>query len=237
VRTPLVALALAGAVLAPGAPAHAQAYQCAVPGSVSVPRIAPDGPARRMAVTGYSLNLSWSPEYCRGREGSAADRMQCSGRSGRFGLILHGLWPEGGESRWPQWCPTARRPSAELLRRNMCLTPSAQLLAHEWAKHGSCMARTPEGYFKAARILWDSLALPDLDRLSRRQGLTAGAIRQAFTDGNLAWSNEMVGIDLNERGWFEGYRLCYGKDFMPARCGKARFGPPDSASAKIWRGL
>jgi len=88
-------------------PALGQAYQCRVPSEpLAVPRIAPDGPARRVPVTGYTLALSWSPEHCRGREKQPGDAMQCSGRNGRFGLVLHGLWPEGGNGRWPQWCPT-----------------------------------------------------------------------------------------------------------------------------------
>ena len=221
-----------------GTAAHAQAYQCRIPAApVAVPQVAPDGPARRTAITGYTLALSWSPEYCRGRERSAQDRMQCSGGNGRFGLVLHGLWPEGRGGAWPQWCSTARRPAPETVRRNLCVTPSARLMAHEWAKHGSCMVKTPEAYFRVSRILWDSLTLPDLDRLSRREGLDAGMIREAFVTAFPALTPEMVGIGLNQRGWLEEVKLCYGRDFMPTRCTASQFGVRDSVPAKIWRGL
>lgn len=105
-RAAFLAMALLGA----GSTAHAQAYQCRIPQTLPViaPPV-PDGPVRRMPVTAYTLALSWSPEYCRGRENRPADHFQCSGRNGRFGLVLHGLWPEGGEGRWPQWCPTPRQ--------------------------------------------------------------------------------------------------------------------------------
>ena len=226
------------ALLACGTTAHAQAYQCSIPaGPVPVPQVSPDGPARRTAITGYSLMLSWSPEYCRGRERNAEDRLQCSGTNGRFGLVLHGLWPEGRNGAWPQWCPTSRKPAAETIRRNLCVTPSARLMAHEWAKHGTCMVKTPEAYFRISRILWDSLTLPDLDRLSRREGLNAGMIREAFVIAFPALKPEMVGIDLNERGWLQEVTICYGKDFLPARCSSHQFGARDSAPAKIWRGL
>lgn len=225
-------------LLAAAPPAYAQAYQCRIPNAaIAVPKIVPDGPARRMPITGYTLSLSWSPEHCRGREASKADAMQCSGRSGRFGLVLHGLWPEGANGRWPQWCPSPRSPSATLVRQHLCVTPSARLMAHEWAKQGSCMVRKPETYFKVAGILWNSLRLPDLDRLSRQDGLNAGAIRQAFVDGNPAWKREHVGVRLNQRGWLKELRLCYGKDFMPTRCTPSQYGARDSATAKIWRGL
>ncbi|HTN14939.1 MAG TPA: ribonuclease T [Sphingomonadaceae bacterium] len=230
---------MAAAVLAafPSA-ALAQAYQCHVPNApLAIPKPIPDGPVRRIAATHYTLGLSWSPEYCRTRKTNAADHFQCAGKNGRFGLVLHGLWPEGKGSDWPQWCPTTRQVTPQIARQNLCMTPSAALLAHEWAKHGACMTRRPEAYFKAARILWNSLTLPDLDRLSRQEELSAGMIRQAMADAFPAFTPDMVGVRLSKRGWLEEIRLCYGKTFRPARCTKAQFGPADGTPAKIWRGL
>ena len=231
------AIGLAAALLTP-ATAWAQAYQCRLPaGPVSVPVAPRDGPVRQVPIAGYTLALSWSPEYCRARQNSAADRRQCSGQAGRFGFIVHGLWPEGRGSAWPQWCPTAHSlPPAEA-RRNLCMTPSARLLAHEWAKHGSCMVRRPESYFRITRILWNSLRWPDLDRLSRQDGLTAGDLRRTFAAANPYWEPEHVGIQLSANGWLRELRLCYGKDFMPAPCDTRRRGPGDEAELRIWRGL
>ena len=56
----------------------------------------------------------------------------------------------------------------------------ARLIARQWAKHGSCMTKRPETYFAVTRVLWESLRIPDYDRISREEGLTAGRIRQAF---------------------------------------------------------
>ena len=231
------AAALAGALALLPCPAFAQAYQCRIPqGAVSVPAIARDGPVRRVPITGYTLALSWSPEYCRARQGRADDR-QCSGKAGRFGFIVHGLWPEGQGAGWPQWCPAARAPTSAELARNMCLTPSAHLLARAWIKHGACMASRPEDYFRTVRALWSGLRWPDLDRLSRREGLTAGQVREAFSQANRLWRPEHVGLVVNERGWLQEMRLCYGRDFEPAACGARRSGPADSAPIRIWRGL
>ncbi len=99
------------------------------------------------------------------------------------------------------------------------------------------MVRKPETYFKVSRILWNSLTLPDLDRLSRRKGLNAGMIREAFAAAFPALKPEMVGLRLNERGWLTEVRLCYGKDFKPTRCTSGQLGPRDSVNANIWRGL
>jgi ribonuclease T2 len=226
----------AAAALLPGT-AFAQAYQCRVPQApVSVPAVARDGPVRQVPITGYTLALSWSPEYCRARH-DAAEGRQCSGRTGRFGMVVHGLWPEGQGSRWPQWCPAAHAPTGAELARNMCLTPSPELLARAWSKHGACMASRPERYFATVRTLWSGLRWPDFDRLSRSDDLTAGDIREAFAQANRLWEPENVGLVINERGWLQEMRLCYDTAFKPARCGAQRSGPADAAPVKIWRGL
>lgn len=234
---PSIRLAALLALVAAPAPAFAQAYQCTLPtGAVSVPAVR-TGEVRRMPVTRYTLALSWSPEFCKGRERSASDATQCSGKAGRFGLIVHGLWPEGAGGSWPQYCPTAVRLSGAEARRNLCMTPSARLQASEWTKHGACMAESPEAYFATTRRLWNALQLPDLDRLSRREDLTAGDIREAMVTANPALRRSGVAVILNARGWLDEIRLCYDRQLRPAVCDTRRRGAPDSTAARIWRGL
>lgn len=217
-------------------PALAQAYQCSIPRAVEPVRpVKPDGPVRRVPVAGYILAASWSPDYCK-RSGDTSS-MQCSRRNGRFGFILHGLWPQARSGPSPQWCGGAPSPSAALLRRHMCMTPSASLLAREWAKHGSCMTRKPETYFKVSAILWRSITWPDADRLSRQDNLTAGDLRRAFVTLNPEWKPGYIGIDVSRTGWLREVRLCYGRNFMPRPCSRRELGSPDSASLSIWRGL
>ena len=217
------------------APALAQAYQCEPPARIAPWRpVEQDEPTRRMPIAGYSLAVSWSPAFC--RRARSPQSMQCSRQHGRFGFILHGLWPEGRRG-WPQWCSLTPRPSPQLLRQHLCMTPDARLLEHEWAKHGSCMARTPEAYFRTASILWQSLNWPDADRLSRKRDLTAGDLRQAFVLANPGWKPDMVGLVTSRDGWLSELRLCYGRNFKPRACDRQRLGPPDSAPLKIWRGL
>jgi len=111
------------------------------------------------------------------------------------------------------------------------------MLAHEWAKHGACMAPRPESYFRTVRILWNGLRWPDFDRLGRRGELTAGRVREEFSQANRLWQPEAIGLVLSERGWLRELRLCYDTRFRPTACDARRFGPADSAPVHIWRGL
>ncbi|MEP2735333.1 MAG: ribonuclease T [Erythrobacter sp.] len=235
------ALITIAALALPASHASAQSYQCRMPQNISVPKVKSDGRERRMPITGYTMALSWSPEFCKPREGQRAHATQCSGKKGRFGLVVHGLWPNGrGSGRgnnWPQYCRTRYTLSAAELRRNLCMMPSARLVARQWVKHGSCMDRPPETYFKVTRILWSGLLIPDYDRLSRRKGLTAGDIRGALADANGGWERQHIGVKLNSKGWLQELRLCYNKRFRPAPCESGRFGAADGDRAKIWRGL
>jgi len=231
-----LAVSLVASALVPN-PTHAQSYQCRMPQNVSVPKVSTDQRERRMPITGYTMALSWSPEFCKPREGQRAHVTQCSGKNGRFGLVVHGLWPNGRGNTWPQYCRTPYSLSAPELRRNMCMMPSARLIAHQWVKHGSCMDRPPATYFKVTRILWEGLRIPDYDRLSRKDDLTAGDIRGALADANEGWEREHIGVKLNSRGWLQELRLCYTKRFRSTPCNSNRFGAADGDTAKIWRGM
>jgi ribonuclease T2 len=231
-----VKAALVLAALALPVPALAQAYQCAPPGRIgALPRPQPDGPARRTPVGRYTLAVSWSPEYCRSDRDPAS--VQCSGRHGRFGFVLHGLWPEASRGPAPQWCSINPRPSPQTLRANLCMTPVARLLEHEWAKHGSCMARTPADYFATASRLWRGLRWPDADRLSRQDSLTVGDLRRAVALANPEFAPGQIGVVVNARGWLRELRLCYTRTWRPMSCPARTLGPRDSAPLKIWRGI
>jgi ribonuclease T2 len=186
----LAALLLAGAWLLGGcdaaggiasAPETAEtAAQCFVPADLiaatatTPPDGIPDAPA-----TGHLLAMSWSPEFCRFRSDQPDHRGQCQTNS--FGLILHGLWPQAGGGPHPRSCALARPVPARVLTAHYCMTPSAALMQHEWAAHGTCAWQEPDAYFADAAKLWDRYRRPDLFRLSRKIGLSAGDVRSAFS--------------------------------------------------------
>jgi ribonuclease T2 len=223
-------------------PASAQAWQCRAPKFLPRPALElPEaGQARRIPVAGYVLALSWSREQCRARERDPAMRFQCSGDIGDFGFVLHGLWPEAKSSSYPQYCRSVGVLPRKIVAQNICMTPSPQLLQHEWAKHGTCMAKTPEAYFGAARLLFNAIAFPDMQRLSqqveRGTPLTAAGLAAAFAEINDGLPTTAIKVKTSRKGWLEGFNICLGKDFRPRRCPSFTRGAADAAPIKVWRG-
>lgn len=217
--------------------AQAQASSCRIPADPPRAEI-PDQGAQtsvKAPVTGYLLALSWSPEFCRTRMESSRHQMQCSGRMGRFGFILHGLWPDGKGKRDPQWCRPVRIPDAQTIRANLCMTPSADLLAHEWAKHGSCGFTSASRYFRAASIMFHAVRFPDMNALSRREPKT-GDVRRAFASANPGLAADAIAVIANRRQWLQEVRLCLGRDFHPRACPPEDRGVADGVPLRIWRG-
>ncbi|MEO9634095.1 MAG: ribonuclease T2 [Parasphingorhabdus sp.] len=230
---------IVAAVLLLGLPAvaNAQSYQCRAPSGLSAPaeRKPASEPRRITPVTGYTLALSWSPEFCRMRKDSRRDKTQCSGDDGSFGFILHGLWPDARGPAYPQYCASTKPLPPAVVKRNFCMMPSANLMAREWAKHGTCMTKRPETYFRVSRIMFDAVRFPNMDRLSRKP-LTAGQFRNAFAAANEGVQPNMIRLKVNKRGWLQEVKLCLGKSFRPQRCPAFMKATKPENAIKIWRG-
>ena len=210
-----------------------------IPDRVPVPRLEQPrrGEAgRKPPITGYLLCMSWSPQHCADVRNpkNARDRFQCAGEDGRFGWVLHGLWPKAANSGYPQWCRAAKIVPAPVLRSHMCMTPSTQLLQHEWAKHGTCMSPHPAAYFRAAAILFRAV------RFARHEG----ARRQTSDRGEHSprlcgrQSQHFRADDRgggNDKGWLDEVRLCLGPRMRPQRCKSFQAGIGDRRPVRVRR--
>jgi len=230
-----ISIILGMAFLVPQA-ADAQAYRCSIPANPPRPR--PDlptesQPRRLLPIGGYTLSISWSPQYCRDNGRRSTAKFQC--RDNKFGFVLHGLWPDGVGKTWPQYCRPAAILPADVVRTNLCKTPSPQLLQHEWAKHGTCMSDGPQAYFAQSATSFSALRYPDMDALSRGP-LTAGKLAAAVAASNPGMDADMMRITANRKGWLDEIWFCLDKQFQHARCPAQQGGLAAGASLKIWRG-
>ncbi len=232
-KTTLIALAMLAAPQLAGA----QTLQCSAPtGAQSIRPDLPSNsqPVRVLPIGGYTLAITWSPQYCRDPKGDS--RFQC-GSGNRFGFTLHGLWPDGVGKDWPQYCrPTAILPQP-VVRRHICATPSAQLMQHEWAKHGTCMTGySPSRYFTQSNGLYHRLRFPDMNALSRRGALTAGDLASAMAAANRGMTADMMRVTATRDGWLDEIWICLNKAFRYTRCPVHQGGLSPRAPIKIWRG-
>ncbi len=212
--------ALLAALLAAGLPAaaHAQAPSCVIPKDLPRPRLegaTQSEPRRNLPIGSYTLALSWSPQHCAGGERS----LQCGPSAmGRFGFVLHGLWPDGEGKVWPQYCRPASLVPQPILRGALCATPSVQLVQHEWAKHGTCMSRRPEDYFAKSGALYRTIRYPDMASLAQRKGLTVGAFARSFAAANRGMRADMLRVQTSRNGMLSEVWVCLDTRFALSRC-------------------
>lgn len=233
-RRVLVLAALMSGVGAP-AVAQAQAEMCAIPATLPQPHAEPptrENPRRIMPIGRYTLAISWSPGYCAGKAGGG-DAFQCSGANGRFGFTLHGLWPDAKGESWPQYCRPTGLVAERVIRDTLCATPSVQLIQHEWAKHGTCMSRSPAEYFSRSTRMYRALSFPDMKALATRDNVTAGEIAGAFAGRNRGISADMVRVTTNRSGYLSELWLCLDRRLRYTRCPAAAGGVARSTRVRI----
>lgn len=106
----------------------------------------------------YLLSLSWAPTYC--AEHPNDNSTEC--RPGeRKAFVLHGLWPQSQSGPPPENCGSARPVSQQIVRRMLAYFPSAGLIQHEWATHGTCSGLSADDYFAKAEQAFQAVQAPD----------------------------------------------------------------------------
>lgn len=211
---------IAAALLAAVSPAaaSAQALSCAAP--ATLPPIHPELPSDRepqrlLPIGGYTLAVTWAPEYCYSHKREPNAQFECG--AAQFGFALHGLWPDGIGPEWPQYCKSTALLPPATLRQNICYTPSAQLLQHEWSKHGTCTGLSPDAYFARSTGLYGRLHFPDLLGMSRG-ATSAGAVAQAIAAANPGITPDMMRVTATRDGWLDEVWFCLDKRMAYTRC-------------------
>lgn len=203
----LICLALAAASLAGAPPKKSRSVPAHRPGDFDY----------------YLLALSWSPAYC---QSSRSNEAQCQpGRN--YSFVLHGLWPQFNKGDWPEFC--TRQPGLSDPAPMLDIMPSEKLVAHEWAKHGTCSGLDAKSYFALSRRLFNTIQTPPRFRnLDRYITLSPDEVKEAFVNSNpgLKPSSIVVGCSAN---FLSEVRICMDKQGNPIPC----VGQRDCRAAKV----
>jgi ribonuclease T2 len=168
----------------------------------------------------YLFTLSWSPQFCATTHRETAE---CDVHGGNF--VVHGLWPEFKNGSWPSNCASEPGPAAGAEQDIM--PPS--LVAHEWAKHGTCSGLGVNGYFDLMRSVRKSITIPKaLLTLKEQQMIAPADIKAAFVAANPALKPEEMVIGCAYNALVQ-VQFCRAKDGTPTACGTIR----DCRASKI----
>lgn len=202
---------------------------CAIPSDATPAPVEPPPSSqinRATPTAAYLLALTWTPEFCRSQGHQPGNAFQCG--ANRFGFIVHGLWPNGAGKEHPRYCREAPALDMATLKANLCMTPSAALLQHEWAAHGTCAWNDSKTYFDKARVLREALNVPELEA----KPLTAGQLRDAFLARNRGMVRKGIDVRVDKANRLTEVRICYDLKFRFAPC-LSGTGTPDPIAIRI----
>ncbi len=181
-------------------------------------------PAQRRSTAGdfsyYMLVLSYAPDFC-AEPGSRKDVREC-GNGRHTGFVVHGLWPQGEDSRGPERCAPARPVSHALVQSMLSYFPTPGLIQHEWTDHGTCSGLSTADYFTAVRRARDSLKIPgDLDQPSQPLQVSPDVIETRLAAANPNYPREAFRTSCYRDGELQEIRVCLDKNLSPRNCGRS----------------
>lgn len=163
----------------------------------------------------YLLTLSWAPQFC-ATNSSGRTSTECDPNK-HIGLVVHGLWPQYDNGKWPQDCTSTPPVSTATVNHMLPIMPGKQLIQHEWAKHGTCSGMTVNDYFAAIEKLYTNLSVPaDFKQPSESSNTTASDIEAKFASANNAPKGAFrVSCPQND---FSAVEICLTKDLSYQAC-------------------
>lgn len=165
----------------------------------------------------YVMSLSWSPGFCATAAGRN-DEVQC-GPGRRFAFVLHGLWPQHERGGWPQNC-SSDTVDESLINSMLNIMPSPKLVAHEWAKHGTCSGLSPSAYFAKSTQAFQSIKIPPRYKAPLQQiTVSPDQLRNDFAAANPKSTDQGIVVLCSGNGRFlQEVRVCLTKELEARPC-------------------
>ncbi len=165
----------------------------------------------------YLLALSYAPDFCDQASGNKNSAECGAGR--RTGFVVHGLWPQGESSRGPERCGSASPVSDDLIRIMLNYFPTASLIQHEWADHGTCTDLSAADYFTLVRKARDAVKIPAaLTAPSRQLQLDPQSITAQLAAANPRFPSDAFRVTCYPNAELQEARVCFDKDINPRSC-------------------
>jgi len=177
----------------------------------------------------YVLSLSWAPEFCAQAGAASSNPGECATPKG---FVVHGLWPEVNSGKSPESCGPARPVSRGLVNELLKYMPSASLIQHEWATHGTCSGLTSNEYFTKALLAHAAIQIPvQIASLGQTETETVTKIQDQFAGSNPVFPKDGLRV-ICKGGAFTELRACFDKDIKGRACA-ASAGQCNSPSVTI----
>jgi ribonuclease T2 len=162
----------------------------------------------------YLLTLSWSPEFCHGHP----DNPEC--KSGHYGFIVHGLWPQYAQGGYPEDCSTA--PGLSNPTEMADIMPGAGLVAHEWTTHGTCSGLDAKSYFNLLRRVFASVKIPDKFAAPRQNfSIPPQEVKSEFVRVNSNFVAEEMTVSCGNN-YLTAVSFCMTRDLKATACQNLR---------------
>jgi ribonuclease T2 len=167
----------------------------------------------------YMLVLSDTPDFC-DEPGGNKDSREC-GAGRKLGFIVHGLWPQGENSRGPENCGGSPV-SQSIIQATLNYIPIPSLIQHEWTSHGTCSGLSAVDFFAALRKARDSVKLPaDLSQPSQMLQLPPAQVESKLAAANPSFPAAAFRTSCYKDAELQEIRVCLNKDLSPRACGSS----------------
>lgn len=165
----------------------------------------------------YLLVLSYAPNFCDQPQGNK-DPQEC-GAGRRVGFVVHGLWPQGEDTRGPEYCNPASPVAQAIVQATLRYIPTESLIQHEWASHGTCSGLSAADYFTALRKARDSVSLPpDIDQPAKTLQLSPGEIESKIAAANPGFPKGAFRTSCYRDHELQEIRVCLDRSLSPRAC-------------------
>lgn len=147
----------------------------------------------------YVLSLSWAPESSNG-------------------FVVQGFWPVSKQGKTLESCGKAKPVAKAIINLIRPYMPSAALVQHEWAQHGTCTGLTATDYFSDIMEARSAVVLPvQLTSVDGTIDESPGEVESQFAGSNPSFPPGAFRVSC-VNGALSEVRVCFDKALNPQAC-------------------